>query len=52
MAAGEQFFESLSPGVITQAELDWLLRLQDRLTLNAWIEPVGRRRRSSLPRTA
>ncbi|MEB3271455.1 MAG: hypothetical protein VKJ44_07390 [Synechococcus sp.] len=87
MTAGELFLESLSSGVITQAEIDWLLSQQDRLTgteraamqrlgrlldqgqiqlgcrvaphgrrhrqiLNEWIEPLGRRRRSSLPRTA
>lgn len=84
MTAGELFLESLSSGVITQAEIDWLLsqqghfsraeqaamqrlgRLLDqgqirlgcrvaphwhrhRQVLNDWIEPLGRRRRSSLP---
>jgi len=87
MTAGELFLESLSSGVITQAEILWLLSQQDRLTraeqaamqrlgrlldqgqiqlgcrvaphwqrhrevLNEWIEPLGRRRRSSLARTA
>ena len=87
MTAGELFLESLSSGVITQAEIDWLLSQQDRLSraeqaamqrlgrlldqgqiqlgcrvaqhwqwhrevLNEWIEPLGRRRRSSLARTA
>lgn len=87
MTTGELFLESLSSGVITQAEIDWLLSQQDRLTraeqaamqrlgrlldqgqiqlgcrvaphlhrhrqvLNEWIEPLGRRRRSSLARTA
>ncbi|MCP9808734.1 hypothetical protein KBY58_04725 [Cyanobium sp. HWJ4-Hawea] len=87
MTTGELFLESLSSGVITQAEIDWLLIQQDRLTraeqaamqrlgrlldqgqiqlgcrvapryqqhlhvLNEWIEPLGRRRRSSLARTA
>ncbi|MFM7312934.1 MAG: hypothetical protein ACKO0M_07180 [Cyanobium sp.] len=32
MTAGELFLESLSSGVITQAEIDWLLSRQDRLT--------------------
>jgi hypothetical protein len=32
MTAGELFLESLSSGVITQAEIDWLLSQQDRLT--------------------
>lgn len=83
MTAGELFLESLSSGVITQAEIDWLLSEQDRLTRaeqaamqrlgrlldqgqiqlgcrvapywqrhrlvrNEWIEPLGRRRRSSV----
>jgi hypothetical protein len=83
MTTGELFLESLSSGVITQAEIDWLLSQQDRLTraeqaamqrlgrlldqgqiqlapqlqrhrevLNEWIEPLGRRGRSSLARTA
>jgi len=87
MTADELFLESLSSGVITQAEIVWLLSQQDRLTraeqaamqrlgrlldqgqiqlgcrvaphwqrhrevLNEWIEPLGRRRRSSLARTA
>jgi len=87
MTTGELFLESLSSGVITQAEIDWLLSQQDRLTraeqaamqrlgrlldegqiqlgcrvaphlqrhrqvLNEWIEPLGRRRRSSMARTA
>jgi hypothetical protein len=87
MTAGALFPESLSSGVITQAEIDCLLSPQDRLTraeqaamqrlgrlldqvqiqlgcridralqrhrqvLNEWIEPLGRRRRSSLARTA
>jgi len=32
MTAGALFLESLSSGVITQAEIDWLLSQQDRLT--------------------
>lgn len=87
MTAGELFLESLSSGVITQAEIDWLLSQQDRLTraeqaamqrlgrlldqgqiqlgcrvaphwqrhrqvLNEWIEPLGRRRSSSMPQPA
>ena len=32
MSAGQLFLESLSSGVITQAEIDWLLSQQDRLT--------------------
>ena len=32
MTSGELFLESLSSGVITQAEIDWLLSQQDRLT--------------------
>ena len=32
MTTGELFLESLSSGVITQAEIDWLLSQQDRLT--------------------
>jgi hypothetical protein len=82
MTAGQLFLESLSSGVITQAEIDWLLsqqgrfsraeqaamqrldrlldqgqiqlgcrvsaqRLRHRQLLNDWIEPLGRRRRSS-----
>lgn len=87
MTAGELVLESLSSGVITQGEIDWLLSQQDclpraelaamqrlgrlldqgqiqlgcrvaphlqrhRQVLNEWIEPLGRRRRSSLARTA
>lgn len=87
MTAGELFLESLSSGVITPAEIDWLLsqqahfsraeqaamqrlgRLLDqgqiqlgcriaphwhrqRQVLHEWIEPLGRRRRSSLHRFA
>jgi hypothetical protein len=87
MTAGELFLESLSSGVITEAEIDWLLSQHNRLTraeqaamqrlgrlldqgqiqlwcrvapdrqrqrqvLNGWIEPLGRRRRSALARTA
>ena len=83
MTAGELFLDSLSSGVITQTEIDWLLaqqgrfsrpeqaamqrlgrllddgqiqlgcrvspqRLQHRQVLNEWIEPLGRRRRSSV----
>ena len=82
MTTGELFLESLSSGVITQAEIDWLLSQQGRFSraeqaamqrlgrlldqgkiqlgcrvstqmlrhrqlLNDWIEPLGRRRRSS-----
>jgi hypothetical protein len=32
MTAGQLFLESLSSGVITQAEIDWLLSQQDHLT--------------------
>ena len=32
MTAGQLFLESLSSGVITQAEIDWLLSQQDCLT--------------------
>lgn len=32
MTAGQLFLESFSSGVITQAEIDWLLSQQDRLT--------------------
>jgi len=32
MTAGELFLESLSSGVITQAEIGWLLSQQNRLT--------------------
>ena len=32
MTAGELFLESLSSGVITQAEIDWLPSQQDRLS--------------------
>jgi len=84
MTAGELFLESLSSGVITHAEIDWLLSQQGRFSraeqaamqrlgrlldegqiqlgcrvaphwlrhrqmLNDWIEPLGRRRGSSLP---
>ncbi len=72
MTTGELFLESLSSGVITQAEIDWLLSQQDRLTraeqaamqrlgrlldqgqiqLGCRVAPLGRRRRSSLARTA
>lgn len=87
MTAGELFLESLSSGVITQAEIDWLLSQQGRFSrseqaamqrlgrlldqgqirlgcriaphwqrkrqmLREWIEPLGRRRRSSRLRTA
>jgi hypothetical protein len=31
MTTGELFLESLSSGVITQAEIDWLLSQQDHL---------------------
>jgi hypothetical protein len=83
MTAGQLFLESLSSGVITQAEIDWLLSQQGRFSraeqaamqrlgrlldqgqiqlgcrvsaqrlrhlqlLNDWIEPLGRRRRSSV----
>ncbi len=83
MTTGELFLESLSSGVITQSEIDWLLSQQDHLTraeqatmqrlgrlldqgqiqlgcrvaphlhrhrqvLNEWVEPLGRRRESSL----
>jgi hypothetical protein len=86
MTAGELFLESLSSGVITQTEIDWLLSQQGRFSraeqaamqrlgrlldqgqiqlgcrvsaqslrhrqlLNDWIEPLGRRRGSSLPGT-
>ncbi|MCX5956639.1 MAG: hypothetical protein NTW51_09595 [Cyanobacteria bacterium] len=82
MTAGQLFLESLSSGVITQTEIDWLLSQQGRFSraeqaamqrlgrlldqgqiqlgcrvsaqrlrhsqlLNDWIEPLGRRRRSS-----
>ena len=82
MTAGQLFLESLSSGVITQIEIDWLLSHQGRFSraeqaamqrlgrlldqgqiqlgcrvsaqrmrhcqlLNDWIEPLGRRRRSS-----
>ena len=87
MTAGELFLESLSSGVITQAEIDWLLTQQGRFSraeqaamqrlgrlldegqiqlgcrvaptwlrhrqmLNDWIEPLGRRRNSSLARSS
>jgi hypothetical protein len=87
MTAGELFLESLSSGVITQAEIDWLLSQQGRFTraeqaamqrlgrlldqgqiqlgcrvaphwqrhrqiLDDWIEPLGRRRHTSLSRRA
>jgi len=32
MTAGELFLESLSSGVITQAEIDWLLSQQGRFS--------------------
>ena len=32
MTAGELFLESLSSGVITQAEIDWLLNRQARFS--------------------
>ena len=32
MTAGELFLESLSSGVITEAEIDWLLSQHNRLT--------------------
>jgi len=32
MTTGELFLESLSSGVITQTEIDWLLSQHDRLT--------------------
>ena len=32
MTTGELFLESLSSGVITQSEIDWLLSQQDHLT--------------------
>ena len=32
MTAGELFIESLYSGVITQAEIDWLLRQQGRFS--------------------
>ncbi|MFM8278461.1 MAG: hypothetical protein ACKN89_16010 [Cyanobium sp.] len=32
MTAGELFLESLSSGVITQAEIDWLLSQQSRFS--------------------
>ena len=32
MTAGELFLKSLSSGVITQAEIDWLLRQQGRFS--------------------
>jgi hypothetical protein len=32
MTAGELFLESLSSGVITQAEIDWLLSQQERFS--------------------
>ncbi len=32
MTAGELFLESLSSGVITQAEIDWLLTQQSRFS--------------------
>ena len=32
MTAGELFLESLSSGVITQAEIDWLLTQQGRFS--------------------
>jgi hypothetical protein len=54
MTAGELFLESLSSGVITQGEIDWLLNQQDRLTRaeQAAMPRLGRQRRSSLARTA
>lgn len=32
MTAGELFLKSLSSGVVTQAEIDWLLRQQGRFS--------------------
>ena len=32
MTAGELFLESLSSGMITQAEIDWLLTQQDHFS--------------------
>jgi len=32
MTSGELFLESLNSGVITQAEIDWLLRQQGRFS--------------------
>ncbi|WP_315860090.1 hypothetical protein [Cyanobium sp. Alchichica 3B3-8F6] len=44
MTTGELFLESLSSGVITQAEIDWLLSLQDHLPRSeqAAIQRLGR----------
>jgi len=72
MTTGELFLESLSSGVMTQSEIDWLLSQQDHLTraeqaamqrlgrlldqgqiqLGCRVAPLGRRRESSLARTA
>ena len=44
MATGELFLESLSSGVITQAEIDWLLSQQDHFarTEQAAMQRLGR----------
>jgi hypothetical protein len=44
MTAGELFLESLSSGVITQAEIDWLLSQHDRFSRaeQAVIQRLGR----------
>jgi len=44
MTTGELFLESLSSGVITQAEIDWLLSQQDHLPRSerAAIQRLGR----------
>ncbi|WP_369802056.1 hypothetical protein [Synechococcus sp. 8F6] len=44
MTTGELFLESLSSGVITQVEIDWLLSQQDHLPRSeqAAIQRLGR----------
>ncbi|MCP9904251.1 hypothetical protein KBY72_13725 [Cyanobium sp. BA5m-21] len=44
MTTGELFLESLSSGVITQAEIDWLLSQQDHFarTEQAAMQRLGR----------
>jgi len=44
MTTGELFLESLRSGVITQAEIDWLLRQQDHLPRaeQAAVQRLGR----------
>jgi hypothetical protein len=44
MATGELFLETLSSGVITQAEINWLLSQQDHFarTEQAAIQRLGR----------